>query len=95
MATVSTAGDVTALREGDAVIRATIDGKFAELTVQVASTTAYDLIFVRKEEEPILAPPVSDVGAIGWLRANLFSSVTNTILTLLGIACGFVCGSSY
>jgi general L-amino acid transport system permease protein len=49
-------------------------------------TTAHDLLFVRKEEEPVLAPPASEVGAIGWLRANLFSSVTNTILTIIGIA---------
>ena len=33
-----------------------------------------------------MAPPPSEVGAIGWLRANLFSSVTNTILTLIGLA---------
>ena len=49
-------------------------------------TTAHDILFVRKEEEPILAPPLSEVGAIGWMRANLFSSVTNTILTLVGAA---------
>jgi general L-amino acid transport system permease protein len=49
-------------------------------------TTAHDLLFVRKEEEPVLAAPSSEVGAVAWLRANLFSSVTNTILTLLGVA---------
>jgi general L-amino acid transport system permease protein len=49
-------------------------------------TTAHDLLFVRKEEEPVLAPPSSEVGAIAWLRGNLFSSVTNTILTILGLA---------
>jgi general L-amino acid transport system permease protein len=49
-------------------------------------TTAHDLLFVRKEEEPVLAPPSSEVGVIAWLRANLFSSVTNTILTILGVA---------
>ena len=37
-------------------------------------TDAYDLAYVRKEEEPILTPPTSDVGAIGWMRANLFSA---------------------
>jgi general L-amino acid transport system permease protein len=42
--------------------------------------------FVRKELEPVVAPPVREVGAIGWLRRNLFSSTTNTILTLLGVA---------
>ena len=49
-------------------------------------TTAYELAYVRKEEEPVLAAPLSEVGAIGWLRANLFSSTTNAILTLLGVA---------
>ncbi len=28
------------------------------------------------------APPRGEAGAVGWLRANLFSSMTNTILTL-------------
>src|SRR3990167_1229214 len=49
-------------------------------------TTAHDLLYVRKEEEPVLAPPSSEVGAIAWMRANLFSSVTNSILTILGLA---------
>ena len=31
-----------------------------------------------------LRPPRSEVGVIGWLRQNLFSSITNTILTVLG-----------
>ncbi len=34
-------------------------------------------------QHPSLAPPVTQVGVIGWLRKNLFSSVGNTILTLL------------
>ena len=49
-------------------------------------TTAYELAFVRREEEPVLAPPRGETGALGWLRANLFSSATNTILTLLSLA---------
>jgi len=49
-------------------------------------TTAHDLLYVRKEEEPVLAPPSSEVGAIAWMRTNLFSSVTNSILTILGLA---------
>jgi len=32
------------------------------------------------------APPPRSTGALGWLKANLFSSLTNTILTLLCIA---------
>src|SRR2546421_923253 len=49
-------------------------------------TTASELVFVRREEEPVLAPPPGETGVVGWLRRNLFSSVTNTILTLLAIA---------
>src|SRR5579871_4867293 len=49
-------------------------------------TTAYEMVFVRREEEPVLAPPPGQVGVVGWLRRNLFSSLTNTILTILGVA---------
>ena len=34
---------------------------------------------------PDRSPPVTEVGLIGWLRKNLFSSISNTILTVLGI----------
>jgi general L-amino acid transport system permease protein len=47
---------------------------------------ASDVAFVRREEEPELAPPRSMSGILGWLRANFFSSVGNTVLTLLGLA---------
>ena len=49
-------------------------------------TTAFELAYVRKEEEPVLAPPRSQVGLFGWARANLFSSFTNAFLTILGVA---------
>src|SRR4051794_32953667 len=49
-------------------------------------TSASDLLYVRREEEPILPPPVRQTGTVAWLRANLFSSTTNTVLTLLAIA---------
>src|SRR6185295_3837484 len=49
-------------------------------------TTAHEMVFVRREEEPVLAPPPGQAGAVGWLRRNLFSSVTNTILTILAVA---------
>ena len=41
---------------------------------------------------PDLPPPPGTIGAIGWLRANLFSSVFNTILTFAsaGLFGGFV-----
>jgi general L-amino acid transport system permease protein len=35
--------------------------------------------------ETAIKPPVTNVGAIGWLRKNLFNSPFNTILTLLVI----------
>jgi general L-amino acid transport system permease protein len=40
---------------------------------------------IRTEEAPRLPAPVSTSGAIGWMRTNLFSSIGNTILTLIGI----------
>ncbi|WP_417715135.1 hypothetical protein [Roseibium salinum] len=39
----------------------------------------------RTEEAPTLSAPVSTRGIIGWMRQNLFSSVGNTILTIIGI----------
>ena len=30
-------------------------------------------------------PPAASAGVIGWLRQNLFSSVSNTILTLVSV----------
>ncbi|WP_374435959.1 amino acid ABC transporter permease [Tabrizicola sp.] len=42
--------------------------------------------FNRTEMLPPLPPPVTERGAIKWLRENLFSSPFNTILTLAGIA---------
>ena len=32
---------------------------------------------------PDLPPPASTVGVIGWLRRNLFSSPSNTVLTIV------------
>ena len=34
---------------------------------------------------PDLPAPITNVGVIGWLRSNLFSSLSNTLLTLLAI----------
>ena len=44
-----------------------------------------DLIFVRQQLVEASPPPRSVIGPIAWLRNNLFSSVTDTILTLLGL----------
>jgi len=43
-----------------------------------------DLSFVRTEMVSAAPPPVNDSGIVGWMRNNLFSSVGNTILTLIG-----------
>lgn len=42
--------------------------------------------FARTEMLPPMAPPVTERGAVKWLRENLFSGWFNTILTLVGIA---------
>ena len=44
-----------------------------------------DIFQMRTEEAPTLPAPVSTTGAIGWMRKNLFSSVSNTILTVIGV----------
>ena len=44
-----------------------------------------DRSFVRTENIPQAAPPISTAGVAGWMRANLFSSPANTALTLLTI----------
>jgi len=41
--------------------------------------------FVRNEMLPEQAPPVSQVGAVRWVRENLFSGWLNTLLTLASI----------
>ena len=40
------------------------------------------LAFVRAASEPELAPPIATTGALGWARANLFSSPANAATTL-------------
>ena len=35
--------------------------------------------------KPDLPAPTTNIGVIGWMRANLFSSWFNTLLTLLGL----------
>jgi general L-amino acid transport system permease protein len=42
--------------------------------------------YIRTEMEASRPPPASQVGVVGWMRANLFSSALNTILTFIGIA---------
>ncbi|CDO61263.1 General L-amino acid transport system permease protein [Candidatus Phaeomarinobacter ectocarpi] len=40
--------------------------------------------FVRTQNKPALPPPGRTTGVIAWMQTNLFSSVSNTLLTLLG-----------
>lgn len=37
------------------------------------------------EKHPDLPPPASEVGVIGWLRKNLFSSPSNSVLTIVAL----------
>lgn len=41
--------------------------------------------WVRSEMAPVLPAPKSTVGIVGWAQRNLFSSVGNTLLTLVGL----------
>ena len=46
-----------------------------------------ELSFVRTELVPQKTPPLYQVGVIGWMRKNLFSSVSNSILSILLLYC--------
>jgi general L-amino acid transport system permease protein len=48
-----------------------------------------DVTYVRREMLPAEGPPVSQIGAIGWARENLFSSWLNSILTILSVLAVF------
>lgn len=41
--------------------------------------------FVRHETLPPSPPPVSETGIVKWMRENLFSSVTNSVLTIAAL----------
>lgn len=45
-----------------------------------------DVSFVADGQIPSSPPPASEVGPIHWMRANLFSSPLNAVLTLVSIA---------
>ena len=44
-----------------------------------------DLSFVRQQMLPAATPPVTERGAVKWLRENLFSGWLNSILTVLAV----------
>ncbi|MDU8946313.1 amino acid ABC transporter permease [Ovoidimarina sediminis] len=46
---------------------------------------AHSVAFVRETSIPPSPPPAAETGAVKWVRENLFSSVTNSILTLLAL----------
>lgn len=48
---------------------------------RLAAAADPPLVFRPKPERP---PPAASIGVLGWMRANLFSSVSNALLTLLG-----------
>ena len=49
-----------------------------------------EMSYVRQEMVEASAPPSTSVGAIAWVRQNLFSGVINTVLTLLGVYLIFI-----
>ncbi|MFQ6553436.1 amino acid ABC transporter permease [Aestuariibius insulae] len=51
----------------------------------MSDTHAQTVAFVRDTEIPPSPPPASEAGVIKWLRENLFSSISNSILTILGL----------
>ncbi|MFT0860077.1 amino acid ABC transporter permease [Ancylobacter sp. G4_0304] len=50
------------------------------------SLTFDDGTFIRGEMQTPLPPPRRNIGAVAWMRENLFSGIVNTLLTLFGIA---------
>ncbi len=52
----------------------------------MSETHAQTVGFTRNDMLPPLPPPVTERGAIKWLRENLFSTPLNIALTLFGIA---------
>ncbi|AKI00565.1 amine acid ABC transporter, permease protein, 3-TM region, His/Glu/Gln/Arg/opine family [Hoeflea sp. IMCC20628] len=43
------------------------------------------IAYVRTQESPTLAPPISTGGVVGWLRENLFATPRDTVLTIVTI----------
>ncbi len=65
------------------------------------SEVSHSLAYVRTEEAPLLSPPASEVGFVGWARQNIFASMSDfssiratigsilmIILTLVVLYCG-------
>ncbi|RUS58614.1 amino acid ABC transporter permease [Pseudorhodobacter sp. E13] len=58
----------------------------------MSDTHSNTVAYVRKTMLTEQAPPSSQVGAVRWVRENLFSGPLNTILTLLGVLCVYYLG---
>jgi general L-amino acid transport system permease protein len=50
---------------------------------QIPEPAAAGVAYVRRTPALALSPPIMQIGVIGWLRDNLFSSIPNALLTLL------------
>lgn len=48
------------------------------------SQKTMEVSYVRQEMAPSMSPPVDESGILGWVKRNLFSSIPNALLTLLG-----------
>ena len=48
--------------------------------------TTNEIAFIRQEMTPEQSPPNSSKGVIGWMRVNLFSTPSNSIMTILAFA---------
>jgi len=53
----------------------------------MSDTHAHAVAFVRTEQLPQQAPPVTAAGPVKWVRDNLFSNIPYSILTLIAIYC--------
>lgn len=51
----------------------------------MSDTHANTIAFVRETQLPPSPPPAAETGVIKWVRENLFSSILNSILTLLSL----------
>ncbi|MEP5759186.1 MAG: amino acid ABC transporter permease [Litoreibacter sp.] len=51
----------------------------------MTDTNAQSVAFVRTTEIPPSPPPAGETGAVKWMRENLFSSILNTVLTIVAL----------
>ncbi len=51
----------------------------------MSDTQSHLAAYVRTETLPQLAPPVTERGALKWMRENLFATIPNAILTLVSL----------